>query len=197
MTVFRSVLRCVRIQSSLFSSQLVRGLSTLTNSGDPRLPLIPQTLDPVLVRNFADLKIKDVIEICPITSLEDNKRLAEMNLSQSPKLLDKIVAHILKKDYMVQKMPLMLNKKLLGKTFAKIKTLNVPVEVKIGKYNASDFNLIDFNQTELLRELKLEDQKEAVIKELFKHSDEELHLEKVNVLGSFLGRGLLYLWSHT
>ena len=104
MAVFMSVLRCARIQSSIISSQkpllgslpslcishdttsrsqLVRRLSSLTLSGDPRLPLIPQTLDPVTVRNFADLKIKDDIEICPITSLEDNKRLAEMNLSQS------------------------------------------------------------------------------------------------------------------
>ena len=94
----------------------MRRLSSLTISGDPRLPLIPQKLDPVIVRNFADLKIKDDIEMCPITSLEDNKRLAEMNLSQSPKLLDKIVAHILTKDYRVQKMPLMLNKKLAPKS---------------------------------------------------------------------------------
>ena len=74
----------------------------------------------------------------------------------------------------------------------------LPEEVKVGKYNASDYNLIDSNLSTLFsKELKLKDQKDAVIKELFKHSDEELHLEKVNVLGSFLGRGLLYLWSHT
>ena len=62
--------------------------------------------------------------------------------------------------------------------------------MKIGKYNSRDYNLIDSSLSELLRELKLEDLKEAVIKELFKHSDEKLHHEKSNVLGSFLSRGL-------
>ena len=65
--------------------------------------------------------------------------------------------------------------------------------MKIGKYNSRDYYLIDSSLSELLRELKLEDLKEAVIKELFKHSDEELHLEKANVIGSFLGRDLLDL----
>ena len=135
------------------------------------------------------------IEMCPITSLDDNKRLAEMHLSQSSELLDKIVAYILDKDYMVQKTPLMLNKKLKFSNSIKEGKLRrqksgFPEGMKIGKYNARDHYLIDSSLTELLRELKLEDQKKDIIKELFKHSDEELHLEKSNVLGSFLSRGL-------
>ena len=88
----------------------------------------------------------------------------------------------------------MLNKKLTTSSFTVANTrrhmYGLPEEVKIGKYNASEYNLIDSNLSQLLRELKLEVQKEAVIKELFKHSDEELHREKANVLGSFLSRGL-------
>ena len=187
MAVFRSVLRCARNQCLIFSSHKLL-------LGSIPTPLIPRTLESVIVRNFADLKVKDDIEMCPITSLEDNKRLAEMGLSQSPELLDKIVAHILSKDYRVQKIPLMLNKKLspisIGDAGKKRHRYGLPEEVTIGKYNPSDYNLIDSNLTKLLGKLNLGDQRVTVIKELFKHSDEEFHLEKANVLGSFLSRGL-------
>ena len=145
----------------------------------------------MLVRTLAAAKLSEPSGYCSIKKLEVNQKLSQMKLDRKD-CLDKSVMYILKKDIQVLEVPLMLDKKTNMNSIRKYygKNANIPDSIKFGKWNPDDDKLIRQNLDNLVNEMRSEKNRDAFIENIFSPSGNAYYLEKINIVGSFLGQGL-------
>ena len=142
----------------------------------------------VLVRSLTSLKLSKSIQYFSIKKLEVNCDLSRQKLDKSEPL-DKCVAYILKEDIQVPEVTLMLNKASWSLKQSR-RCMNIPDDVKVGRWSPIDHELIRKNMDTLVTGIKQKKNKDAVIKSLFIPSKLKWHKEKTNIVGCFLGQGL-------
>jgi hypothetical protein len=151
-----------------------------------------------LVRSLANVKLseKQPIKYCNIKKLEVNQELSEMKLDERDHL-DKCVAYILKEDIQVPELTLMLNKPLWVVKRLSRRGYQLPDEVKTKRWTPIDNDCIKNNMDNLVTAIGQEENKDVVFENIFRpkltnkfSAWQKWHLEKINVIGCFLGQGL-------
>ena len=106
-----------------------------------------------LVRNLTAVKLSEPKSYCSIKKLEVNQKISQMVLDGKD-YLDMSVIHILKKDIQVLELPLMMNKTLSWSNLStNWKKLNIPDEIKVGRWNPDEDQLIQNNIDSLISQI--------------------------------------------
>merc|ERR1719189_2949814 len=66
----------------------------------------------------------------------------------------------------------------------------IPDNVKVGRWTQKDFQLIRTNMDSLVAVTRAKKNKDEFLKDIFSPSEVKLHMEKINIIGCFLGQGL-------
>ena len=75
-------------------------------------------------------------------------------------------------------------------TNSKSDRVNIPAEMKIGKFDPKDDEIIIINMESLLKSVKLSKHEDEVLNQILSLSVENDHLNKLNVIGLWLSQGL-------
>ena len=150
----------------------------------------------VLVRCLTNVKLSEKpVKYCNIKKLEVNQVLSEMKLDKGDHL-DMCLAYILEEDIKVPELTLMLNKPLWVVGDSKRRN-KIPDEVKKGRWTPIDNDLIKKNMDFLVTAIGQKEDEDEVMKNLFRPKLArnlapwpKWHLQKINVIGCWLGQGL-------